>query len=141
MSEKHSTTAHDDHKLPLWALFLCLLALTAAEVALYDLWVRYHFMPKYALVMLILAFTLPKAAIVMIYFMHLKFEKQIIILLAIVPLVMACGGVLTIVTDTVTLKPHAINQMEKIGDYSHENSHGNHHGHGAAEENSPDSGQ
>lgn len=107
-----------EHRVPLWALFLALLALTAGEVVMYDLWVRYQFMPKYALVMVILIFTLPKAAIVMIYFMHLKFEKQLIAVLAVAPFVMACGAVLAIVSDTVTLKPGALNQQEKIGLYT-----------------------
>ncbi len=107
----------EPHRVPLWALFLILLALTAAEVILYDLWVNYRFVPKYALVILILVFTLPKAAIVMTYFMHLKFEKQIIIGLAVVPFVMACGVVLAILSDTLQLKPQAFNRVKAIGVY------------------------
>lgn len=118
--------------MPLWSLFLALLALTAAEVVLYDIWVKHQFIPKYALVILILVFTLPKAAIVMIYFMHLKFEKQIIVVLAIVPFFLATGGVLAILTDTMTLKPQARNQVTAIGSYEVDHGDGDgggEHGH------------
>ncbi len=99
-------STHDDsHKLPLWALFLALLVLTAGEVGLYEVWRHTLFVPKIVIVLIILVLTLPKAAIVMIYFMHLKFEKQLITVLAVVPLFMAVFAVLAILSDIVTLKP------------------------------------
>lgn len=111
------SAGHDDHKLPLWALFLALLALTAVEVVLYDLWVEYDFVPKYVLVLLILVFTIPKAGIVLVYFMHLKFEKELIVVLAIVPFFLAAGAVLTPLTDALTLKDRAFNKVDQIGSY------------------------
>jgi caa(3)-type oxidase subunit IV len=140
----HSTShdVHQDqgrHKVPLWSIFIILSVLTAVEVALYDLWVEYRFVPKYALVIMILVFTLPKAALVMTYFMHLKFEKQIIIALAIVPFVMACGVVLAILSDTLELKPQAFNKVASIGVYhAHEDGVGeSDHGEAEKSEESP----
>ena len=125
---------HGDHKLPLWALFMVLLGLTAVEVVLYDLWVQYNFVPKYVLVLLILVFTIPKAAVVMIYFMHLKFEKQLIVVLAVVPFLLAVGAVVTVLTDTMTLKDQAFNKVEGIGVYE-AHGHGDEHGeHGEHDE-------
>lgn len=118
--------AHDDsghhgkdhgHAIPLWGLFLALLALTAGEVALFEIWHRtqevdaagnitWQLMPKYAMVLLLFVFTLPKAAIVLIFFMHLKFEKQFIVLLALLPFVFALIAVLPTLTDIKTLLNH-----------------------------------
>jgi len=117
MESVNTHDTKDAHQVPLWALFLVLLALTAGEVILYDLWVRYQFVPKYVLVLVILVFTLPKAAVVMTYFMHLKFEKQIIVVLAIIPFFLAAMAVLTMLTDTMTLKPRAHNKVHPIGVY------------------------
>lgn len=90
---------------------MALLALTAAEVGLYEIWLHGAkagdpFIPKYAMVLIILiVLTLPKAAIVLIYFMHLKFEKQFVIGLAIVPLVFAAICVLPTLADLRLNKP------------------------------------
>ena len=64
----------------------------------------------------------------MIYFMHLKFEKQLIALLAVIPFFMAAFAVLVILTDIVTIKPMTHNKMEQIGVYEtpHDTSHGDH---------------
>lgn len=99
------------HPVPLWGLFLALLALTAAEVGLYEIWRHTAaqgepFIPKLALVLiLIIVLTLPKAAIVLIYFMHVKFEKQLIVLLALVPFVFVFIAVLPTLTDILVIKP------------------------------------
>ncbi len=106
-----SAESHDQpHTVPLWGLFLALLALTAAEVALFEVWSHSNlrgepFMPKYAMVLILLiVLTIPKAAIVMIYFMHLKFERQLVVLLALTPLITAAIAVLPTLTDAKTLK-------------------------------------
>ena len=114
---------HDAHRVPLWGLFLVLLLFTAAEVALFETWSRWDAfhdaLPKFALVLLILAFTLPKALIVAIFFMHLKFEKQLVVMLAIAPFMFVCIAVLTILTDTMTLKGNnkALNAVAGLGEY------------------------
>ena len=112
----HHTAPHKhEHKIPLWSLFFLLLLFTAAEVGLFEIW-HYTaqkgepFLPKYALVLLILVFTLPKAAIVLIYFMHLKFEKQLIVALALLPFVTAGLAVLPTLTDVKTLDAHGQTQ-------------------------------
>jgi hypothetical protein len=62
--------------------------------------VGHPFIPKYALVLLILiVLTLPKGAIVMIYFMHLKFEKQFVVFLSLIPFLFAAVCVLPALAD------------------------------------------
>lgn len=112
MSHDPHVPARPTHSVPLWALFMILLALTAGEVGLFEVWHRtsehgHAFIPKFAMVLLLLALTLPKAAIVMVYFMHLKFERQLIIALAIAPLLLALGGILAILSDTLALHERA----------------------------------
>lgn len=110
LTPRPASEAHrDEHTIPLWGLFIALLALTAAEVGLFEFWHHtaesgHPVFPKFAMVLLLLVFTLPKAAIVMIYFMHLKFEKQLIVTLALVPFVTALIAVLVTLTDNLTLK-------------------------------------
>jgi Prokaryotic Cytochrome C oxidase subunit IV len=134
------------HSVPLWGLFLALLALTSAEVGLFEVWNRtkevdpsgvitWSFIPKYALVLLILMFTIPKALIVLIYFMHLKFEKLTVVGLAISPFIFASLAVLPTLTDTLTLRPRAHNAVPALrtfgppqGEAGH---HGDEHGKGA----------
>jgi hypothetical protein len=124
------------HALKLMPFFLALSALTAAEVALYEWWVRtgeipmgggdkVFAIPKFALVLLILVFTLPKAYIVLVYFMHIRFEKAFIVWLAVIPLMMTFLAVLPTLTDTATLKERKINHTTKIGAYepSHKDEH------------------
>ena len=111
------------HKLPLWGLFLALAALTAAEVGLYETWTRVdgfkEALPKYALVLLILVFTLPKAAIVLVYFMHIKFEKLFIVGLALCPLVFAGLAVLPTLADALAVKDRAYNEATYIDRSKH----------------------
>jgi hypothetical protein len=116
---------HDSHShaVPLWGLFLALLALTAAEVALFELWHYTYrqgapFIPKYVMVLiLIIVLTLPKAAIVLVYFMHIKFERFFIVFLALVPLVFASLAVLPTLTDVVTLRDHGYTHVQGLRDY------------------------
>ena len=89
--------------LRLLPFFLALSALTVGEVALYETWRQTQFVPKYVIVIIILALTLPKAAIVMIYFMHLRFEKLTLIVIALFPLVLVFIAVLTTLTDIRTI--------------------------------------
>ena len=121
------TQKHEPHGIPLWGLFLALLALTAAEVGLYEFWrgsaeqvngVTQYFMPKYAIVLLILVFTIPKALIVLIFFMHLKFEPITVITLAVLPFFMVFIAVLPILTDITTLKARALNKVNSVGHYT-----------------------
>ena len=126
--------AQAHHRVPLWSLFLALLVLTAAEVALYEVWSRNQWiMPKFTMVLiLIFVLTLPKAMIVLTYFMHLKFERQLIVMLALLPFGLIFVAVLPILTDIVTLKPNSYNQVEGLRDFG-PTGHGHAdegHGHG-----------
>lgn len=119
------------HPIPLWGLFLALLALTAGEVALFEIWhataqAGTPFIPKYVMIILLMVFTLPKAAIVMIYFMHLKFEKPFVILLAVTPLVMVFVCVVPALTDSMTLLRHGqtTNKVHKLSEYAPLGGHG-----------------
>lgn len=130
----HATHASDEttenhghgHALKLFPFFLALLALTAAEVGLYEWWrhswemvdgEKVFVIPKFALVLLVLVFTLPKAYIVLVYFMHIKFERAFIVWLAVIPLMMTFLAVLPTLTDTATLKPRKLNHTKVIGVY------------------------
>lgn len=132
--------AQAHHRVPLWSLFLALLVLTAAEVALYEVWSRNQWiMPKFTMVLiLIFVLTLPKAMIVLTYFMHLKFERQLIVALALLPFGMVFVAVLPILTDAVTLKPHAYNQVEGLRDYGPASHDQADHGDGHGQENDHD---
>ncbi len=103
---------HDDHKVPLWGMFLALLVLTVAEVGLYETWSAVpalkEAIPKYALVLTILIFTLPKAMIVLVWFMHLKFEKLFVVILALCPFVFAAIAVLPTLTDVIAVKDRSM---------------------------------
>jgi len=121
-----TATAHHahEHQVPLWGLFLALVALTIAEVGLYEVWLYgakqgNPFIPKYALVLIILlVLTLPKAAIVMIYFMHLKFEKQLVVFLSLVPFVFAAICILLTLADIRANMPWGIARPSAI--YGHD---------------------
>lgn len=122
-SPEHHEADHS-HGVPLWGLFLALSALTAGEVGLFEYWHHTAEMgepvfPKFVMVILLLVMTLPKAAIVMIYFMHLKFEKPFVVLLAVVPLFMVFVCVLPALTDIVTLRNHGqtFNKDESLPGY------------------------
>jgi heme/copper-type cytochrome/quinol oxidase subunit 4 len=127
MSEANTAHSHDaahdgQHRLPIFSLFLALSALTAAEVGLFEVWSRSEtfqsHLPKFALVLLILVFTIPKALIVLIYFMHLKFEKQFVVFLAIVPFPFVAIAILPTLIDAQTLRGwgSAENQVPSLKD-------------------------
>ncbi len=122
--------ADKNHQVPLWGLFLALLALTAAEVVLFEVWSRNQWMmPKYAMVLLLLIFTLPKAMIVLIYFMHLKFERPLVVILAIVPFIMCFVAVLPILTDIVTLRSDSYNNVDGLREFMPGSDHSGHDEH------------
>ena len=110
----------DNHHLSLLPYFFALLGLTAVEVGLYEAWRAMadengqSFVPKYVIVLIILAFTIPKAGIVMTYFMHLRYEKQLLIMFATTPLIIVFIAVLPTLSDIKTLKPNLQNQQQQI---------------------------
>ena len=136
MSESASKHAqHEHHPVPLMWLFLTLLAFTAAEYGIFEIWSYTYqqgnpFIPKVAMVLLILVvLTLPKAAIVMIYFMHLKFEKHLVIFLAVIPLLFAAIAVLPTLSDIMTNQPRNFTQDSHLAEYELDRGgHGEEHG-------------
>jgi cytochrome c oxidase subunit 4 len=64
-------------------VFWWLLGLTIAEVA-----VAYAHMPRLIMVVLLVGMAFTKAAMVALYFMHLKFERSTLTLIALTPLIL-----------------------------------------------------
>jgi len=133
------TTDHGhkhQHSVPLMTLFLALLALTAGEVALFEIWTVTHFVPKFVMVLMLLILTLPKAAIVMIYFMHLKFEKQFVVWLAIGPLLLVLIAIAPTLVDAVTLRNNdrTLNHVPGLAEWVPPHMHTDHHQDHAKEE-------
>ena len=101
--------AHEKPTVNLPVCFFLLLLFTAAEIGLYEFWrhTRDHweepFVPKFAVVLLIFLFTIPKAFIVLSYFMHLRFERSLVVLIALVPFVMVAIAILPTLADIRTL--------------------------------------
>ena len=121
----HTSRQHADHShsVPLWGLFLALLALTAGEVLIYEWWKstehlvageKAYVFPKLVCVLLVLTLTLPKALIVLVWFMHLKFERALVVGLAIVPFGLVGVAVGPTLVDALVLKDHAYNQVKTI---------------------------
>jgi len=141
MSATTTQHAHHDYRMPLWGLFLALLAFTAAEVGLYEIWRQSAadgdpFLPKVVLVLIIFAFTIPKGAIVMIYFMHLKFEKSFLVGLSIAPFIFAAICILTPLVDNTTVAGDMKFRPQEIRghDPALANHEGEEHGDAAAHE-------
>jgi cytochrome c oxidase subunit IV len=91
------------HSLRLMPFFIALSALTVGEVGLFELWRSTQFVPKIVVILIILALTLPKAAIVMIFFMHLRYEKLALIIIALAPLILVFIAILPPLTDIKTV--------------------------------------
>jgi cytochrome c oxidase subunit IV len=75
-------------------VFWWLLALTIAEVA-----VAYAHMPKLIMVILLVGMAFTKAAMVALYFMHLKFERSTLTLIALTPLILCVFLILMLFPD------------------------------------------
>lgn len=66
------------------AVFVALTILTILEVAV----AYFHFLPKIALVLILVILAFVKAAAVAAYFMHLKFERRTLAIIAATPIVL-----------------------------------------------------
>ena len=75
-------------------IFWLLLALTVIEVA-----IVYMGLPKMLLASLLVIFAVWKAALVAMHFMHLKFEKKTLSIIAIAPFVLCVWLVLMLMPD------------------------------------------
>ena len=86
-SEAHSTANY-------LKIFYILLALTIVEVAMV-----YMHLPKMLLVSLLIVLAVWKAALVAMHFMHLKFEKKTLALIALSPFVLCVFLILMLLPD------------------------------------------
>jgi cytochrome c oxidase subunit IV len=75
-------------------IFYILLALTIVEVA-----IVYLHLPKTLLVSLLIVLAVWKAALVALHFMHLKFEKATLALIALSPFVLCVFMILMLLPD------------------------------------------
>ena len=75
-------------------IFYILLALTIVEVA-----IVYMHLPKILLVALLIVLAVWKAALVAMHFMHLKFEKRTLALIALSPFVLCVFLILMLMPD------------------------------------------
>ena len=86
-SSAHSTSAYIK-------VFYVLLVLTIVEVA-----IVYLGLPKILLVALLVIFAVWKASLVAMHFMHLKFEKRTLALVALTPFVLCVFLILMLMPD------------------------------------------
>jgi cytochrome c oxidase subunit IV len=75
-------------------IFYILLALTIVEVA-----IVYLHLPKILLVSLLVALAVWKAALVAMHFMHLKFEKMTLMVIALSPFILCVFLILMLLPD------------------------------------------
>jgi len=86
-STSHSTSAYIK-------IFYILLVLTIAEVA-----IVYLGLPKLLLAGLLVIFAVWKASLVAMHFMHLKFEKKTLTVVALAPFVLCIFLILMLIPD------------------------------------------
>jgi len=83
MAEDHAI-AHDAPHPNYMAIFWWLLGATIAEVA-----VTYLGLPQAAMIVVLLVMAFGKAALVALYFMHLKYDYKVLMIIAVVPVNLA----------------------------------------------------
>ena len=82
----NASTAHMEHARPnYWAIWGWLFVMTIAEVGVAKMPVGPAY-PYGAKVLLLVGLALTKAALVAMYFMHLRFEKRTLGMIAVTPL-------------------------------------------------------
>ncbi|HUK42698.1 MAG TPA: cytochrome C oxidase subunit IV family protein [Candidatus Acidoferrales bacterium] len=91
-----STTTHDEPNY--MGVFWWLLALTLLELA-----VIYMPILRMAIIMLLVVLAITKALLVALYFMHLKFEKRTLGIIALSPFVLCVFLILMLMPD---IYPH-----------------------------------
>ncbi len=85
----------DTHAEPNYiSIFWWLLALTILEIA-----VIYAPFARLFIIILLVGFALAKAALVAMYFMHLKFEKATLAMIAVTPLIICLFLILMLLPD------------------------------------------
>lgn len=90
------------------AIFWWLFALTVAEIA-----VIFMGLPKVVLAILLISLALSKASLVAMYFMHLRFERLTLGLIAMTPLLLGTLLVFILVPDQSAI-PHRTSDAVKV---------------------------
>jgi len=97
----------DDHKEPNYmGVFYALTILTALEIG-----VTFLSISKLAIGIMLVGMALAKAILVAMYFMHLKFEKQTIGIIALTPLILCTLLIFALLPD-LTATPHQSEVVE-----------------------------
>ena len=90
-----TSAAHSAHSTAAYIkIFWILLVLTIVEVA-----IVYLGLPKMLLIALLVIFAVWKASLVAMHFMHLKFEKKTLTIVAIIPFVLCLFLILMLLPD------------------------------------------
>ena len=92
--------AHKEHPKYM-RIFWILLALTIAEVA-----VVYMPLPKIVIALLLIGMACSKALYVALYFMHLKFEKRTLMIIALTPFIICVFLVFMLLPDLMASARH-----------------------------------
>jgi caa(3)-type oxidase subunit IV len=80
--ESPSTEHHESHDGAYWRLFAALAVFTLVELAIPSMLPE----PRWLMIVLLMAVAGAKAAGVLLYYMHVKFEKRLVAWIAIGPL-------------------------------------------------------
>ena len=106
--------AHKEHPKYM-RIFWILLALTIAEVA-----VVYMPLPKIVIALLLIGMACSKALYVALYFMHLKFEKRTLMIIALTPFIICVFLVFMLLPDLLASARHEGAKAEsQVVDTSH----------------------
>ncbi|HXH28202.1 MAG TPA: cytochrome C oxidase subunit IV family protein [Candidatus Polarisedimenticolia bacterium] len=92
-----SSQAHGHAEPNYWMVWLALAVLTAVELG-----VSKTAMPKAAIVVSLCALALTKAGLVAAYFMHLRFERHVLMLVVLSPLLLSAILYVGLVPDATT---------------------------------------
>jgi cytochrome c oxidase subunit IV len=133
---------HADHGFNSTRVFLMLLVLTAVEVLLSFVQVRWtdHIMPKYLYWAALGAFAFWKGLLIYAYFMHMKFEGWIVKGLIAPTPILVCVVLFALSPDLVynekmvydlgSMQDAETGQVEPMNDENYPKSHGGHDDHG-----------
>lgn len=103
--DEHS--GHDAHPpVPYFKIFATLLIFTAITILASFLDLRNYGLDKWANVLLAMGIATFKASLVMLFFMHLKYEKRPIVVIAMIPFVLAGVLVFALFPDVVNGQYH-----------------------------------
>lgn len=92
-------------------IFLGLLALTLLEIVV----AGFHFMPKILIVLSLIGLAIAKALMVAMFYMHLKFEKKLLYVIAFAPLIFSIIMTQAVGFDMKRNQPQIIHQPSALG--------------------------